>query len=143
MKKNYLSGCMLISLFSLSACAQTNNWNGTYTYHAFLGENVAEDKILIKYIFTLEKNKCVVASQGYQTDEKILCYAEEAAGSLAVKFVSYEDGSTKNIYDVEVYPSKSTLFKLTPKKSALITTWEALAPDETHSSGEYFKKVGN
>jgi hypothetical protein len=140
MKKNSLTTCVLISLFSLSACAQTQNWNGTYTYDASLGENVAEDKVLIEYVFTLDKNKCVITSQGYQTDEKILCAAAESDGNLVVTFSSYEDGSTKNAYDVEIYPPKSTLFTLTSKDSKLITTWGSLAPDESLSTGEYFTK---
>jgi hypothetical protein len=141
MKKNYLTTCMLISLFSLSACAQTQNWNGIYSYDASLGENVAEDKILIEYVFTLDKNKCVISSQGYQTYEKILCAAAESEGNLVVTFSSYEDGSTKNAYDVEIYPPKSTLFTLTQKDSKLITTWGSLAPDESHTTGEHFKKA--
>ena len=140
MKKNHLTNCLLISLFSLSACAQTQNWNGTYIYEASLGENAAEDQMIVEYLFTLEKDKCVITSQGYQTDETILCSTEESEKALLVKFTSYENGSTKNIYDVETYPPKSTLFKLTAEHKILITTWGTLAPDETHTTGEYFKK---
>lgn len=141
MKQNYLAKYIFLSLFSLSACAQTPSWDGIYTYEASLGENVAEDKILIEYTLTLDKNNCVIISQGYQTDEKILCTAAELDGSLVVTFSSYEDGSTKNLYEVEVYPPKSTLFTLTSKDSRLITTWGLLAPDESFSTGEYFKKM--
>ena len=130
---------LFASCFSLCACAQ--NWDGTYTYDAFLGENVAEDKMFIEYVFTLDEHNCVITSQGYQTDEKILCAATESEGSLVVTFSSYEDGSTKNIYEVEVYPPESTLFTLTLKDSTLITTWGSLAPNKSHTSGEHFKKA--
>lgn len=133
---------LFASCFSLCACAQTQNWDGTYTYEAFLGENVAEDKMFIEYVFTLDEHNCVITSQGYQTDEKILCATTESEGSLVVTFSSYEDGSTKNIYEVEVHPPESNLFTLTLKDSKLITTWGSLAPDESHTSGEHFRKAG-
>lgn len=141
MKKKYLTSCVLVSLFSLSACAQTQNWSGTYIYDASLGENVAEDQVIVEYVFTLNKEKCLITSQGYQTDEKIICSAENTGETLFVKFTSYENGSTKNIYDVEIYPPKSTLFQLTAKDKKLTTTWGTLAPDEAHTTGEYFKKA--
>lgn len=140
MKMPYLKSCFFISFFSLSACAQTSTWVGTYTYEAFLGENSAEDKVLIEYVLTINKNECVITSQGYQTDEKIMCETEEENNNLIVKFISYGDGSTKNIYGVEEYPPKSTLFTLTHKKPNLITTWGLLAPDDTFSTGEHFKR---
>lgn len=141
MRKKYLTSCFLISLFSLSACAQTQNWSGTYVYEASLGENAAEDQAIIDYVFTLNGEKCLITSQGYQTDEKILCSTEDSDQGLLVKFISFENGSTKNIYDVEIYSPKSTLFTLTNKGEKLITTWGTLAPDEAHTAGEYFKKA--
>lgn len=97
--------------------------------------------MIIEYAFTLDKEKCLITSQGYQTDEKILCSAAETGGDLIVKFLSYEDGSTKNIYDVEIYAPQSALFTLTSKSTTLITTWGMLAPDESHITGQYFKKT--
>lgn len=142
-KSRFISSYFFASCLSLSASAQTQNWNGIYTYDAFLGENVAEEKMFIEYVFTLNENNCVITRQGYQTDEKILCAATDSKGSLIVTFSSYEDGSTKNIYEVEVYPPKSTLFTLTPKDSKLITTWGSLAPDESFSTGEHFKRMAD
>lgn len=134
---------LLVLCFPSYACAQTQSWNGTYIYEVSLGENVAEDKILIEYTLTLDKNNCVITSQGYQTDEKILCTTTESDGNLVVTFSSYEGGSTKNIYEIEVYPPHSTLFTLTQKNSTLITTWGTLAPDESFSTGEHFAKKAN
>lgn len=142
-KSRFIFFYLFASCLSLCVSAQTQNWNGIYTYDALLGENVAEDKMFIEYVFTLNENNCVITSQGYQTDEKILCAAAESEGTLVVSFSSYGDGSTKNIYDVEVYPPKSTLFTLTPKDSTLITTWGSLAPDESFSTGEHFKRMAD
>jgi hypothetical protein len=140
MKKNFIYKFLLMSSISLSACAQTDNWYGTYKYEALLGENVAKDKIAIEYTFILDDEKCQVVSQGYQTDEKILCVTQESGNDLTVKFRSYQDGSTENIYGVEVYPVNSMLFKLTRTDKTLITTWGTLSPDESLPSGEYFAK---
>lgn len=138
-KKNL--GFILISLLSLGACAQTENWNGLYVYEAELGENVAEDKVIVEYALTLNDEKCLIKSQGYQTDETIICTSEKNGNNLIVKFKSYENGATKNIYDVEVFVPDSKLFTLTSNKSTLVTTWGALAPDETFTTGEHFKKT--
>lgn len=137
-KKNMLF--VLISLLSLGACAQPGNWNGIYEYESVLGENTAEETVVVEYIFTLDDEKCLIKSQGYQTDETIICSTEKTEKELTVKFQSYGDGSTKNIYDVEVYPSQSTLFTLIQKDSKLTTKWGVLAPDESFSTGEYFAK---
>ena len=138
-KKNL--GFILISLLSLSACAQTESWNGTYVYEAELGENAAEDKVIVEYALTLNEDKCLIKSQGYQTDETIICSSEKNGTDLIVKFRSYENGETKNIYGVEVFAADSKLFTLTSNKSTLLTTWGVLAPDETFTRGEYFKKT--
>jgi len=138
MKKH--STLITFMLLSSIACAQTEDWNGTYTYQAVLGENIAEDKMIIDYVFKLHNKKCTVTSQGYQTDEKIICAIEKSGNDLSVKFMSYENGSTKNIYDVEVYPAISVLFTLTDKKPDLITNWGTLAPDASFTIGEHFTK---
>ena len=139
MKKNFIFW-LLISSLSLGACAQTDPWHGTYKYEALLGENIAEDQIIVEYSFTFDKDNCQVIIQGYQTDEKILCITDESGNDLQVKFKSYLDGSTANIYGVEVYPGNSMLFKLTRTDKTLITSWGTLSPDESLPNGEYFAK---
>lgn len=139
MNKKFIFGFSLISFLS-SACTQTEQWHGTYKYEALPGENVAEDQVIIEYSFILAKDKCRVIIQGYQTDEKILCVTAESGNDLQVKFKSYLDGATTNIYGVEVYPANSMLFKLTRADNALITTWGTLSPDESLPSGEFFIK---
>lgn len=120
--------------------AKTEEWYGTYTYEASLGENAAEDQMIIQYSFTLTKDKCLVTSQGYQTDEQIICTTESSGKNLLVKFKSFENGSTENIYGVETYKIGSILFKLTPVDEAVLTTWRSLAPEESLPAGKYFIK---
>ena len=115
-------------------------WNGVYKYDAMLGENVAEDKIIIEYELVLKDGDCKLSVQGYQTDETLLCTVEEHGVDLNIKFNSYADGSTENIYGVAIYPPNSTLFQLTSTPDSLITTWGSLLPDDSHSSGKYFIK---
>lgn len=137
--KIFLSTLVAWSI-SLGACAQTESWNGTYEYEALLGENAAEDQVIIEYSFFLSENKCQVTSQGYQTDEKILCYTEEKSNQLDVKFKSFADGAVENVYGVQIYPPKSTLFKLVRSDGKITTTWGTLSPDDSLSTGVYFVK---
>ncbi|PUA28402.1 MAG: hypothetical protein B0W54_18265 [Cellvibrio sp. 79] len=140
MKRKLFFHFILISLFSLSACAQTEEWYGTYTYEASLGENTAEDQMIIQYSFILTKDKCLITSQGYQTDEKIICTTKQSGKDLLVKFKTFGDGSIENIYGVEVYKVDGILFKLTSEDGKFKTTWGELVPEESLSVGEYFLK---
>jgi hypothetical protein len=131
---------LIASTFSLAACAQ-DTWLGTYQYVAELGENVAEDKVIVEYIFRLTSQECKITAQGYQMDEAILCSAEPTGKILNVRFKSYEDGSTQNIYGVAVYNPGEVLFTLSLDNQNVVTTWKELTPDESCSSGIYFEKV--
>ncbi|HTF98920.1 MAG TPA: DUF5991 domain-containing protein [Cellvibrio sp.] len=139
--KNFFKTNILLILASSTVYAQTPQWNGIYEYEALLGENAAEDKIIIQYQLILTKDNCKVTAEGYQTDEKIICTSENQGKDLIIKFKSYEDGSTKNAYGVSVYGPDSTLFKLSYTKDTIKTTWEALSPGESYSAGTYFEKI--
>ncbi len=133
----------LVSLVitTFSACAKNNAWNGKYIYEASAGENVAKDEVVVEYTFKYSATQCEVQIEGYQVSEVIICNAHEANNNLEVTFKSYSNGSTKNAYDVEVYPVSSVLFTLTNKDSTTLTTWGELMPDGiTEKSGKYFSK---
>ena len=70
------------SFIFIKRSAQTEEWYGSYTYEASLGENAAEDQIIIQYSFIFTKDKCLVTSQGYQTDKKIICTTETIGKDL-------------------------------------------------------------
>ena len=131
---------MLTSL-SLSACADKPAWQGTYNYEAMLGENVADDAVIIEYALSISDNGCSLQIEGYQISESILCTTRENNDHLIVGFKSYSDGSVKNIYDVIVYPVGSTLFSLSYQNNQLLTNWGVLTPDESMAKkGIYFVK---
>ncbi len=140
MRNKLFLSVLIASTFSLAACAQ-DTWLGTYQYVAELGENVAEDKVIVEYIFRLTSQECKITAQGYQTDEAILCSAEPTGKTLNVKFKSYEGGSTENIYGVAVYNPEGVLFTLSLDNQNILTNWKELTPDDSHSSGIYFEKV--
>lgn len=133
---------LVISMvFSLSACSASNTWQGEYSYEAILGENVAEDAIIIEYTLNISDTACSIRVEGYQVAESILCTAVTSKNSLEVKFLSYQNGSTKNIYDVEVYSVGSVLFSLKFDSEQLVTNWGELLPDESLKKvGRYFAK---
>lgn len=128
-------------IFSLSACGASTAWQGEYRYEAVLGENVAGDAVVIEYTFTLSDTGCSIQIEGYQVAEIIVCKTTASDRSLEVKFLSYNNGSTKNIYDQEVYPVGSILFSLAKTGGQIVTTWGDLLPDESLKKiGLYFDK---
>lgn len=153
MKKDYFQGMqgeckmmtkrflfLLILLWAMTACASHPAWQGSYVYEADLGENAADQSILVEYILEIGDNSCRLSIQGYQVSEIILCDASGNAHSLGVKFMSYDDGSLKNVYGIQLYSSRQVLFRLSAEKE-LITHWDGLLPDESLvKSGKYFLK---
>lgn len=119
---------------------ETEQWNGVYKYTAILGENAADDKVIIEYELVLNEADCKLTVQGYQTNETLLCTIEKDGVNLTIRFKSYVDGSTENIYGVAVYTPHSILFQLTSTPDTLVTIWGTLTPDDNYSSGKYFTK---
>lgn len=126
-------------VFSINACADKNPWFGNYSYEAAMGENAGGDQVIVEYDLKLQDSTCEIDIEGYQTSESIVCTAKMEGDSLNIYFKSYSDGSIKNVYDVEVYPVGSLLFKLSTTDKGLITHWENLVPDEsTIKDGIFF-----
>lgn len=128
-------------LWGVTACAGNPKWQGEYIYEADLGENAAEQSILVEYVLEIGDNSCKLTIQGYQVSEIILCSALDQGRSLNVNFQSYEDGSLKNQYGIQIYSVDQTLFHLNFERE-LVTQWDALVPDELVSkTGKYFLKT--
>ena len=122
------------------AHAKNNPWHGKYIYETSAGNNAADAPVIFEYTLKYSANKCEVQIEGYQTSESIICIANENNNELLISFISYNNGSTKNIYDVEVYPAGSNLFTLI-NKNGLKTKWDNLTPDGVEAkTGEYFIK---
>lgn len=143
MTRVYLKRFLLIVLASssLSACADDITWQGTYNYEATLGQNVAGDAVVIDHMLSIKESSCALKIEGYQISEEITCDAQQEKDTLTVRFTSYSDGSTRNIYDVAVYKVGGTLFSLSHDNKQLITSWGELIPDESlPKTGIYFIK---
>lgn len=125
-------------LWGVTACASNTKWQGLYIYEAELGENVAEQPVIVEYTLEIDDSSCQLSIQGYQVFETILCDARSNKKTLNILFRSYEDGSVKNAYGVEIYKTGQRLFWL---DDALITHWDAMVPDESVTKpGNYFLK---
>lgn len=129
---------LLGMLWGVTACAGHSEWSGEYIYEADLGENVAEQSIIVEYVLDVDGNSCQLSIQGYQVSEIVLCTADGSKTTLNILFKSYEDGSVKNAYDVEIYKTGQRLFWL---DNELVTHWDALVPDDSVAEPEkYFLK---
>lgn len=133
--------CALFGVvLSLEGCAADKNWNGSYVYSSNPGATVAEQSTSVNYKLSVSAGKCELNIQGFQVAETILCTIEPTADDLNIKFRSYANGNTKNIYDVAVYEVGKPLFQLHNGK-VLETTWGTLCPDEKLAKrGTYFIK---
>lgn len=139
--KLFISILFSLIAFSLNACAAKNPWVGEYLYEADLGENVGGDQVIVEYDLKIQDSTCALTIEGYQVSESIVCSVNTDGNTLNVLFKSYSDGSTKNAYDVEVYPVSGVLFKLSSTDKGLITHWENLTPDESIANdGIYFER---
>ena len=122
----------------LIACASHPKWQGSYIYEADLGKNVAEQAVIVEYVLEIDGSSCQLSIQGYQVFETILCDARSNKKTLNIQFRSYEDGSVKNAYGIEIYKAGQRLFWF---DDALITYWDAMVPDESVAKpGKYFLK---
>ena len=125
-------------LWGVAACAGHSVWSGEYSYEAVLGENVAEQAIIVEYVLNVDDKSCQLSIQGYQVFETIMCDAKDDKKVLSIYFKSYEDGSVKNAYGVELYKPGQRLFWL---DNEWVTHWDALVPDEAVAKpGKYFLK---
>lgn len=126
-------------LGAMTACASNPKWQGEYIYEADFGENAAEQPVLIEYLLEVGDGSCKLSIQGYQVFETILCSAGSNEKTLSIHFKSYEDGSMKNTYGIQIYTTGQRLFWL---DNASITHWDAMVPDESVAkSGKYFLKT--
>ncbi len=73
--------------------------------------------------------------------ERIKCLADAEQTMLHIKFMSYENGETKNEFGVQVYKVGQSLFDLERNASSITTTWQSEVPDENlPRTGQYFLK---
>jgi len=98
MKK--FTSVLFICFFALSACSKDtsdhSSWLGPYIYEADSGETVSGDKAVVAYNLKLETGKCLLQTEGYQTDETIICEQVMRGNKVIINFVSYNGGSKTN-----------------------------------------------
>ncbi len=135
----------IVSLFfPTAACQADENWVGTYLYEAKFGQSYSKTPIIVEYKLVLDSMSCRLEIVGYQVDESIRCISEQENNHLAINFQSYSNGKIKNIYDVQIYKKGATLFSIQKEGDELVTTWQAMFPDEKmNKSGRYFTKLNN
>lgn len=116
------------------ACAKAE-WNGTYFCELEFGSTVPEQAVIVEHELELSKNACTLIVTGYQASENIVCEAQVSGNTAAIKFVSYENGSLKNAYDVQIYNAGETLFELTGDPAKPVTEWKSMWSEDVPTEG--------
>ncbi|WP_331344051.1 DUF5991 domain-containing protein [Cellvibrio sp. UBA7661] len=137
MKAVKRSSLLVGALLSFTASANPV-WHGSYGFDLDLSGGIPDRLMFVEYVLNVDDKSCQLSIQGYQVFETIMCDAKDDKKALRIYFKSYEDGSVKNAYGVELYKVGQRLFWLDDE---LVTHWDALVPDESVAKpGKYFLK---
>lgn len=137
---------MVVLSLGGTACAGSgagNDWPGVYAYYVDQGRTAGGSAIGTGYTLTIgdDRGDCSLKIHGFQVDQVILCSPEYEPGQADIQFVSYDDGSVKNPYGVQIYEPGEVLFSLEKSEPRLVTIWRSLTPDEVSSeTGTFFRK---
>jgi hypothetical protein len=135
------SACLLLALCCAAWAA--DSWDGQYAYTANYGKSAGGSSILLDYRITLSGQQCSVALDGFQTEETLVCTAEQQGPRLTLRFASHAGGALTNIHGVAIYQPGQTLVALERINArTLRTTWLGLRglDAESPKPGIYFRK---
>ncbi len=118
-------------------------WWGDYLYEWYAGRTAGGTGIVVNYRLHLSGDGYRITAQGWQTDETIRCAARPNGSVIDINFVSYGDGSVRNVHGIQRYKPGERLFSLSNKRGTIWTGWGAYSPWENDKPlGKHFKKVG-
>jgi hypothetical protein len=117
--------------------ASTTSWLGNYSFGDDSGQTAGGSSTFVDRKIIIQKKGDKVTgsfvSQGFQSDEKILCDTAFDGNKMTLIFRSYPDGSVKNAYGVQVYKRGARLLTLEKSmvkgKTKLLTFWHEFTPD--------------
>lgn len=122
------------------SCAKAE-WNGNYFCELEFGSTVPDQAVIVEHELALSENTCSLTVIGYQVSENIICDAQVSGDTVTIKFVSYENGSLTNAYDVQIYDAGETLFELTGSPADPITRWKGMwSEDVPTEAGNCFAR---
>lgn len=134
-----------------SSASDALAWVGNYLYVEDAGKNAGGSAMIIERKIKVEKKRAGVAvsieSEGYQTDEKLVCDTTFDGGKMTLLFRSYPNGKLTNDYDVQVYKKGAKLLSLQRTtangRNKILTFWGEFKPnDERLKSGKvYFERT--
>lgn len=132
------------ALLAPTAAAQAPRaWWGEYQYEWSPGRTAGGTGIVVDYRLHLSADGCRITAQGWQTNETIRCAAQPSGGVININFVSYGDGSVRNVHGIQRYKPGERLFSLSNKHGAIWTGWGSYSPwENSEPLGKYFKRIG-
>lgn len=136
---------IVASIFSASQASvsrESFKWEGDYLYQDHVGKTVGGSPIVVDMKLSIKVGSCLLANNGYQVSEKIVCKAVSNSTGKQITFVSYSNGKIENEFGVKQYQVGEVLFGLEQSQDSVLTTWHSLKPDNvTKTKGTFFVKV--
>ena len=120
------------------------DWTGTYAYEGSFGRTAGGTGITALYeirIGARPGSDCRITIDGFQTEETLLCTANDEGSTLTLRFKSHEDGALTNRYGVAVYTPGAPLLALhRMQDGTLETSWLVLQTldGRTPARGRHF-----
>jgi hypothetical protein len=134
-----LFGCIALLLLS---CSKAISWEGNYFCEAELGSTAGGSAVIVEYDLKIAGDGCLLTINGFQVSESIVCKVQTNEDEIIINFSSYENGSTKNIHNIEVYKVGSTLFSLKKHTEKITTQWvEAWPGEPLKKNNQCFNKI--
>lgn len=110
--------CALVSI-ALAGCGGAPDWNGRYDYEASYGDTAGGTPMVLAYQLQVDRARCQVQIDGFQTAEALPCRAESQGDALVVRYAGDANWA-------QSYPRDAWLFTLQRRDGQLITTWGLL-----------------
>lgn len=119
----------------------TSSWIGTYEFGDDSGQTAGGSSTLVDRTITIKmsgaKTVAIFSSEGYQSDEKILCDTALDGIKMILIFRGYPGGGVKNAFGVQVYKMGAPLLTLEKRmvkgKTKLLTYWNEFTPNNVNA----------
>ena len=117
-------------------------WTGEYYYEQALGRDLSGTTALfVTHRLTLGPRRCLLATDGYQINERVRCAAVATPHGIEVRFRALDNRDGANARPARRYRPGEALFRLERRGESITTNWLGYGPaPEGARSGRFFRR---